>query len=740
MTARRDYNLSGIGCANCARKIEAAVSKLEGVKEANLNFTLLKLTVLSTEELPQKQLGEKIQSIMNKIEPGSRLYTDEQINSSDNQNKWHEHIDKDGHKGCKDHQEEGRHTHEHNHEHGHEHSSGGLPVWGILLYAFGVIAYFTGFFLIQDPTIKLILFIFTYAIFGFKVLKKSFFNILRGQIFDENFLMAIASIGAFIIGEFPEGAAVMMFYQIGELFQDYALDHSRKSIKSLLNIKPEYANIKTSNGEQRISPSEVEVGQLIVIRPGERVPLDGIVISGISALDTSALTGESMPREVQAGSEILSGSINLSGVLEVKVTKAFGQSTVSRILSLVEDASQKKAVTERFITRFAAWYTPVVVFLAMLLAFIPPLLFNEEMGKWVYRGLLFLVISCPCALVISIPLGFFGGIGAASKRGILVKGGNYLEALAKVETVVFDKTGTLTKGAFEVTAAEPMNGFSRDELLYYMSHAEAYSSHPLALSVTKAYGSEPEKGIISVYREYAGKGISATISGKSVLCGNAKLLESFGLSTERVNEIGTLIHLAVDNEYKGWVKLEDTVKNDAGKAVSDLRELGVNDIIMLTGDQRMAAEKIAQGLGIKKVYSELLPHEKVGHMEAIMNEYRGKKTVAFVGDGINDAPVIARADIGVAMGGAGSDAAIEAADIVMMTDEPGKLTEAIQIARKTRAVVFQNIALAVAVKVLVLALGAGGVATLWEAVFADVGVALLAIMNAMRLIKNANRS
>jgi len=519
------------------------------------------------------------------------------------------------------------------------------------------------------------------------------------------------------------------------LFQDYAVDYSKRAIKSLIAIKPDYANIKTPEGYERVNPSAVKTGDLIVIRPGERVPLDGIVIEGSSTLDTSALTGESLPREIGAGSEILSGSINLSGVLVVRVTKLFESSTINRILSMVEDAAQKKAVTERFITRFAAVYTPVVVGFAALLAVVPPLFFNGDFSQWLYRALVFLVVSCPCALVISIPLGFFGGIGAASKRGILVKGGNYLEALAKVNTMVFDKTGTLTNGVFEVTEINNNYGFTKDEVLYYAAHAEAFSTHPLAVSVLRKYGKEPDKNLVTEYAEHAGMGVSAKISGKTVLLGNSILFRKYNIEIKEVKSSGTLMYLAVNGEFAGSVILEDTVKEDGIKAIKELRSLGIEDIVMLTGDRKDAANAAAEKLGINTVHSELLPHEKVECLEKIIDERKNTGKIAFVGDGINDSPVIARADIGIAMGGTGTDAAIEAADIVMMTDEPGKIPEAVRIARKTKIIVYQNITLAMAVKTIVLVMGAGGVATLWEAVFADVGVALLAILNAMRLTR-----
>jgi len=698
MTVKRDYEVTGVDCVNCAAKIESGIKNIDGVISASLNYSMSKLSIEVDGEKSLYEIERKIQKLMDSIEKGSRLKVTET--------------------GEKDNDDSDR-----------------LSKTRLSIYIIAAVSYFAGMFFIENPAIELVLFIFAYMVFGYYVLLKSAKNILRGRVFDENFLMSIATIGALIIGEYPEAAAVMMFYQVGELFQDYAVNHSRRAIKSLIAIKPDYANLKTGEGYKRVAPSEINIGDYIVVRPGERVPLDGVVTEGVSAVDTSALTGESLPRDVGIGSEILSGSINMSGVLTIRVTRMFENSTVSRILEMVESASQKKANAERFITRFAAIYTPLVAGIAVLLALIPPLFFGGEFNQWIYRALLFLVVSCPCALVISIPLGFFGGIGAASRRGILVKGGNYLEALAKVKTVVFDKTGTLTSGSFEVTKLGTAADITEDELLYYAAHAEAFSTHPLAASVIRKFGREPDKSIVTEYAEYAGMGVSAKVSGRTVLLGNKNLFDRSGIETVDKERAGTLMHLAVDGKYAGYVLLEDTVKEDSSKAIESLKALGVEDIIMLTGDSRHAAGSAAEKLNIKTVYSELLPHEKMERLERIMDEKSGSGKVAFVGDGINDSPVLARADVGIAMGGTGSDAAIEASDIVVMTDEPGKIPEAIVIARKTRKVVYQNIVLSMAVKAVVLALGAGGVATMWEAVFADVGVALLAILNAMRIIR-----
>jgi Cd2+/Zn2+-exporting ATPase len=694
-TTRHQWALEGLHCAGCAKKIENAVQRMEGVAQASLDFANANLLVELHEHQDPMQIVTQIEEIMARIEPGSSLKKDTKEDE------------------------------------GEEEGNGKK----IILYALGAVLFVLAIIIPSGSPFETGLFVLSYVIFGWEVLLKSVKNILKGQVFDENFLMGIASIGAFFLGEYPEAAAVMMFYQIGELFQDYAVDKSRKSIKSLVNIRPDFANLKTDKGFERISPANVRIGDTIIVRPGERVPLDGIVIEGHSALDTSALTGESLPRDVAKGDEILSGSINQSGVLEIQVAKDFNNSTVSRILALVEEAAHKKAVTERFITRFAAWYTPIVVGLAFALAVLPPLLTGSDAKEWIYRALTFLVVSCPCALVISIPLGFFGGIGAASRRGILVKGGNYLEALAKLNTVVFDKTGTLTKGSFQVKEIMAVNGLSEKELLEYTALSESYSTHPIARSIVKAYGTEPDQSRVSEYKEISGEGVLAHIDGKQVLCGNRRLLEKNGVALPELEALnGLQVLVAIDGVFAGRLALNDVIKPDAAETIRGLKQLGIRNTVILTGDQKYPSELVAHELGIDKVYAQLLPQDKVSVLEALMAENKGNGKLAFVGDGINDAAVITRADVGIAMGGMGADAAIEAADIVIMNDEPGKLCEAIHIARKTRSVVIQNILLAGIVKLLVLALSAGGLSTMWEAVFADVGVALLAILNAMRLI------
>ena len=583
--------------------------------------------------------------------------------------------------------------------------------------------------------IRFIFYLTSYLIIGGEVLQKAGKNILRGRIFDENFLMSIATIGAFAIGEFPEGVAVMLFYQIGESLQDMAVHRSRKSIVRLMDIRPDYANLKIGEDEKRVSPVDVSVGDYITVKPGEKIPLDGIVTEGNSMINTSALTGESVPREVETGGTVLGGFINMDGLLTVRVTKGFEESTVSKILKLVEDSGSKKASTENFITKFARYYTPVVVFVAVALAIVPPLIVEGAvLLDWVYRALVFLVISCPCALVISIPLGFFGGIGGASRHGILVKGGNYLEALNNVHIVVFDKTGTLTKGVFKVTEINTGIGVSKDELLEYAAYAESHSNHPIATSILAAYGKEIDKENIGNYEEISGHGVKAEVKGKKILAGNRKLMDREGIVYRPVETIGTAIYIAVEEIFIGTVIISDELREDSKDTISMLKAGGVNKIVMLTGDNEGVSKKVASELGIDEVYSELLPDEKVREIELLSKQKSPRGKLVFVGDGINDAPVLARADIGVAMGGLGSDAAIEAADVVLMTDEPMKLISAIKIAKRTNRIVWQNILFAITVKIIILVSGAGGIATMWEAVFADVGVALIAVLNAMRIL------
>ena len=584
--------------------------------------------------------------------------------------------------------------------------------------------------------IQIILYVLSYLIVGFDVVKKAVINIFHGEFFDENFLMSIATIGAFAIKEFPEAVVVMLFYQVGEYFQSYAVKKSRKSIASLMDIRPDYANLKIDGKIEKKSPEEIKIGDTIVIKPGEKVPLDGKVLDGNSMLDTAALTGESIPREVKANDNILSGCINLNGVLEIKVEKEFGESTVSKILDLVENASNKKAKTENFITKFSKYYTPIVVFLALIIAFIPPIITKTNMLDWVYRALTFLVVSCPCALVISVPLSFFSGIGAASKKGILVKGSNYLELLSKTEIAVFDKTGTLTKGVFDVQKIINRNGIDRNELLELAAYCESYSNHPISISIQKAYGKEIDKKRIIDSKEIAGKGIISKIDGKQVACGNMKLMKDLSLENiDQINEMGTVVYVAIDKQYAGYILISDKIKEDSKKAIQDLKKAGVRKTVMLTGDNKDVAEKVNQELNLDIVYSELLPVDKVNKVEELLKNKNEEAKLAFIGDGINDAPVLARADIGIAMGALGSDAAIEAADIVIMTDEPSKIATAMKISRKTLKIVYQNISFALIVKIGVLILSAFGLTSMWAAVFADVGVTVLAVLNSFRALK-----
>ena len=582
--------------------------------------------------------------------------------------------------------------------------------------------------------LRLFTFLIPYAVIAWDVLWRAVRNIAHGQVFDENFLMSLATVGALATGEYPEAVFVMLFYQVGELFQSYAVDQSRKSITSLMDIRPDYANIEVDGQLRQVDPEDVAVGDTIVIKAGERIPLDGVVLEGTSNVDTAALTGESLPREAQPGDDVISGCVNLSGLLRVRVTKAFEESTVAKILDLVENSSSKKAKAENFITKFARYYTPAVVLAAVALALLPPLFTSIQWVDSIQRALNFLVVSCPCALVISVPLSFFGGIGGASKNGILVKGGNYLEVLAKTELVVFDKTGTLTRGVFNVTAIHP-DHCGEAQLLELAALAESYSDHPLSRSLKEAYGKELDASRVSNVEELSGRGVRATVDGRQICAGNDKLMEDIGVSWHPCHRVGTTVHVASDGVYLGHIVISDEVKPDAKEAITALKACGVRRTVMLTGDAKAVGESVAQELGLDEVHTQLLPADKVTRVEALLGEVSPKGALAFVGDGINDAPVLSRADIGIAMGGLGSDAAIEAADIVLMDDKPSKLADAIRIARRTLAIVRQNIVFALAVKFLVLALSAAGVANMWEAVFADVGVSVIAILNAMRALK-----
>lgn len=704
---KKEILLEGLCCGNCAAKIERESNNIEGVKSAIVDFISTRLIMEIDDSSKENDIIDNVKNIVKRIEPDVNVVV---IDSKDNQSKRkNEEAEEENNK-----------------------SEIIKLVIGALIFGVATVMKFSN-------SIELVLYLISFVIVGGEVILGALKNIRKGQVFDENFLMSIATIGAFAIGEYPEGVAVMLFYQLGEIFQDMAVNRSRKSISALMDIRPDFANLKINGDIKKVDPDEVRIGDIIVVKPGEKVPVDGKVIEGKSMVDTAALTGESVPREVGVGDSILSGVINKNGLLTIEVEKEFGDSTVSKILDLVQNASSKKAPTENFITKFARYYTPAVVFAALALAIIPPLVIEgATFSVWVYRALSFLVVSCPCALVISIPLGFFGGIGGASKNGILVKGGNYLEALNNVEMVVFDKTGTLTKGIFKVTEVNSENNISKDELIACAAYAENYSNHPIAVSILKAYGKEIDKDKIENYEEISGHGVKVIVEGKEVLAGNYKLMEKENISYKQVETIGTIVHVAIERKYAGYIIISDEVKEDSAKAIKALKSIGVKKTVMLTGDNKIVGNKIANKLGLDEFYAELLPDQKVEKLELLFKEKSTKGKIVFVGDGINDAPVLARADIGIAMGGVGSDAAIEAADVVIMTDEPSKIASAIKIAKKTRSIVMQNIIFALGVKIIILGLVAIGMGTMWEAVFGDVGVALIAVLNAMRAMKVEN--
>ncbi|WP_283592452.1 heavy metal translocating P-type ATPase [Enterococcus faecium] len=691
----KSYRLEGLDCANCAMKIEKGVQKINGVKEATVNFTSGKLTI-DAEEDHLATIEQETKKVVKELEPDVKVTE----------------IDK-----------------EKVSEHGNEKERNTL--FRILFSLAGIALLLL--FDFNEP-IRLIGYLLIYLLIGYDVVKKAVMNIVKGKIFDENFLMSVATIGAMLIGEYPEAVAVMLFYQIGEYFQGLAVSHSRKSIRELMAIRPETAHVQTAEGLMTVNPEDVQIGQFVLVKPGERVPLDGTIIEGESLVDTSALTGESVPKSVYVGETVLSGFINKNKPFLVQVEKSYENSTISKLLELVENASSKKAPAENFITKFARYYTPVVVGLAVLLAVLPPLVVSgAAFSEWIYRALTFLVISCPCALVISVPLSFFGGIGGASKIGVLVKGSNYLELLAQTETVVFDKTGTLTKGDFSIQTIDTK--IDPKIFMQYVASAEQFSTHPIAQSVLEGYAGPllPTTNI----QEFAGEGILAEVDGKQVLVGNHKLMERFEISFPSSQEIGTLLYLAIDQSYSGYLVIADILKEDAVDALVQLKQAGVKNTVMLTGDSKKIADHIGKQVGVDKIYSELLPEDKVQRLEEILQ--RNNKKTAFVGDGINDAPVLARADVGIAMGGLGSDAAIEAADVVIMNDQPSKIAEAIHLAKKTLKIVKQNIVFAIGIKILVLALGAFGFASMGDAVFADVGVTVLAVLNAMRSLHVKNK-
>ncbi len=695
-------SIEGLDCANCAAKIEVQLNKTDGIEEARVDFLSRKLTLSLSSLANKSEMIQKTQKIIDKIEPGVKIH---ELSKEEND--------------------------DHDHDHGE-----GVNLKEMLRLIVGILIFVGVLFVSKSSIFYLPMFIISYLLIGGEVVFRAFRNILRGKVFDENFLMTIATIGAFAVGEYPEAVAVMLFYQVGELFQDIAVNRSRRSIKKLMSIRPDVAYVKKGNEVQEIKVEEVNVDDIIVIKPGERVPLDGIIIDGDSSLDTKALTGESVPMNVTVGEQVLSGCININGLLTVKVTKLASESTVAKVLELVETATSKKAPTEKFITKFARVYTPIVTLAAVLLAIVPPLFIQgATFEEWLYRALIFLVISCPCALVVSIPLGFFGGIGAASKNGILVKGGNYLEALNEIEIAVFDKTGTLTEGSFKVTQVNAVNDISKDELLEKTAYVESFSNHPIALSVVKEYNKSINQEIVSDIKEISGHGIKAKVNTAEVLVGNARLMERENISFEESSALGSILYIAINNKYVGNIVVSDQIKKDSKEAIKLLKALGIKKTVMLTGDKRAVATSVGKELGLDEVHAELLPEDKLNKVEELLKHKSKRGKLFFVGDGINDTPVLARADIGIAMGGLGADAAIDVADVVIMTDEPSKIATAVRIAKRTRKIVWQNIIFALGVKVFFLVLGAFGIATMWEAVIADVGVSLIAILNAMRVLK-----
>ena len=687
--------LEGLNCANCARKIEEKVGKMEGVKESNLNFTTTTLNVKLERKVKEEHAINEIKKIVEALEPHVKV--EKKVSGKTNVQRAKFEVKP-------------------------------TLIIGTILYLIAVIGDFKG-------ALALILFVASYLLIGGKVVLTAIKNIARGQLFDENFLMTVATIGAFSISEYPEAVAVMLFYEIGETIQGYAVNKSRSSISSLMDIRADYANIIIDGKEKKVSPETVKVEDIILVKPGEKIPLDGIVVEGESFVDTSALTGESVPRKIAVNDEILSGGINTNGVLKVKVTKKFGESTVSRILEMVENAANKKANTEKFITKFAKVYTPIVVALAILIAVVPSIFIKDALfSTWLYRALVFLVVSCPCALVVSVPLGFFAGIGGASKKGVLVKGSNYLELLKDLETVVFDKTGTLTEGVFTVTEINT-NNIQKEKLIEVAAMAESFSNHPIAISIIKEYGKEIDKEVIEEYEEIAGHGIKAVINNEEILIGNAKLMNQFNISYNEVDSIGTVVYCAINGEFKGSIVISDKIKENAAEALINLKAAGVKKTVMLTGDNKKTAEKVGEKVNIDEVHSELLPLGKVKEVEKLLKASNKNGRLAFVGDGVNDAPVLARADIGIAMGGIGSDAAIEAADVVLMKDDINALVDAINVSKKTNKILWQNIIFALGVKIIVMVLGTFGIANMWTAVFADVGVTIIAIINSTRCFR-----
>lgn len=696
--------LNGLNCASCAKKIEDFSKEIDGVEDVSLDFISKKLKIKPLREENIDSITDEVVKIVKRLEP------DVVVNNKT--------------KGLKS-EGQSEHTHSHSHDEVNKNQIIQLIIGGIL--------FALPFLLKLEGSLRFSVYLAAYLIVGYKVIIRASKNVLAGVPFDENFLMTIATVAAFGIGEYPEGVAVMLFYQVGEMFQGMAVNRSRNSITALLDIRPDSANLVKGEEILVVDPETVNIGDYIIIKAGEKIPLDGEIVEGESFLDTSNITGESVPRKVGVGDMAISGVVNTQGLLKVRVNKTFGESTISKILDLVENASSKKAPTENFITKFARYYTPVVVFLAVFIAIIPPLFMGQLWNEWIYRASVFLVISCPCALVISIPLGFFGGIGGASKAGILIKGGNFLEALNDIDTLVFDKTGTITMGTFEVERVLSYGDYSDEEVLELAAYGEYYSNHPIASSIIKYYKKDINKEYIGEYKEISGKGISVKINGENILLGNASLLEDHTIKVNPVDSIGTVVYIAKGKDHIGTITVADQLKPTVIEDIKKLKSLGIKETIMLSGDNKETAKKVSDMVGIDRVYGDLLPGDKVSIFEDIIE---GRKSrVAFVGDGVNDAPVLARADVGIAMGGLGSDAAIEASDIVIMTDEIGKISTSIKIAKKTKKIVTQNIVFALAVKAIILGLGAIGIATMWEAVFADVGVSVIAILNSIRALR-----
>ncbi|EPY2274441.1 heavy metal translocating P-type ATPase [Clostridium sporogenes] len=742
MIIKKKLLLKGLHCANCAAKIERAVQKLDVIEEATYNFNNSTL-MINLEEVHKDSIIKTVQEIVDRIEPGVRVIDKENLkrkvaqapvkdsNNLNMQNNKEENLKLD--------KKENSYEHNHDHSHGHSHDgedSDALEKKTLIRIISGVILLILATAFKSRETLSIGLYLASYVLIGGKVILSSIRNISKGQVFDENFLMAVATVAAIAVKQYPEAVAVMLFYEVGEFLQDKAVNKSRKSITALMNIRPDYANLVKGEDIEVVSPEDININDIIMVKPGEKIPLDGIVIEGQSSVDTSAITGESLISEVSKDSNVLSGYINKNGVIKIKVTKTFEESTVSKILELTENASATKANTEKFITKFARYYTPVVVFAALALALIPTLVLKDpDISKWVYRAAVFLVVSCPCALVISIPLSFFAGIGGASKKGVLIKTGTALEALNDADTIVFDKTGTLTKGVFKVSKIESEEGVNTEELIEYAALVESYSNHPIAKSILKYYEKTIDNKRIEGYEEIVARGVTAYIDGKKVYAGNNKLMEELNINYKKASEDGVILYIALEDKYIGYIVINDEIKKDSKETIKSLKDIGIKKAAMLTGDRKSTANNIGTFLGMDEIYSELLPQEKVEKMQSLKSQTSKEGKIVFVGDGVNDAPVLAMSDIGVSMGGLGSDAAIEASDLVLMSDEPSKLIDAIKIARKTHKIVWQNIIIVLIIKFAVLALAIMGRSTMWMAVFADVGVALIAVINALRILK-----